>query len=107
MTRVVDMNITLVYVIDQSLGMSKGKIAAQVSHAAMMLGDQIDTLGRALVLKASHEQFNQLRDILHNTQTMIYVQDAGLTQVPTGTMTCIAFIQTPKNTELTSEMKLL
>ena len=101
--RTVDLTTTFVYVIDSSLGMSKGKIAAQVSHVAMSLADMYKCHGRAIVLKASHERFAELASM--NFATCI--RDTGLTQVPPGTMTCLGFKQTDENKALVSDLKLL
>ena len=101
--REVDLTTTFIYIIDSSLGMSKGKIAAQVSHVAMSLADIYDCHGRAIVLKASHERFTDLA----NMDFVTCIRDAGLTQVPPGTITCIGFKQTEENKPLVSDLKLL
>ena len=101
--REVDLSTTFVYVVDSSLGMSKGKIAAQVSHVAMSLADNYNCHGRAIVLKASHERFVELAKL----DFISCIRDAGLTQVPPGTMTCLGFKQTEENKTLVSDLKLL
>ena len=101
--RPVDLTTTFVYVIDSSLGMSKGKVAAQVSHVAMQLADRCGCLGRAIVLKASHERCVELS----NMDFVTYIRDGGLTQVAPGTMTCLGFVQTEENKSLVSDLKLL
>ena len=103
MARLVDLDKTFVYIIDNSLGMSKGKIAAQVSHVAMYLADRYGNLGRAIVLKADHDIFMQLiQDI-----DCVCIHDAGLTQVPPGTLTCIGFLETSDTHEKTKNLKLV
>jgi PTH2 family peptidyl-tRNA hydrolase len=95
MTRPTDLTTTFVYIIDESLKMSKGKIAAQVSHCAMLLADKYDCLGRAIILKMDYIRFNSLKYYAeHHPEEMVYIKDAGLTEVPPGTVTCIAFKQT-------------
>jgi peptidyl-tRNA hydrolase len=101
--REVDLSVTYIYIIDDSLGLSKGKIAAQVSHVAMELADENRVLGRAFVLKADHETFMKL----FKYPNVKYVLDAGLTEVPKNTMTCIGFKQTPFMKQLTDKLKLV
>jgi peptidyl-tRNA hydrolase len=102
--RTVDLSITFIYVIDESLGMSKGKIAAQVSHVAMMLADEYKVLGRAIILKADHNTFMSIYMQILNT---FCIFDAGLTEVPAGTFTCFGFKQTDSTKQFTKDLKLL
>lgn len=103
--RQVDLTITFVYIIDESLGMSKGKIAAQVSHVAMLLADRYKVLGRAIVLKANHETFvNIFLNTMPFNESII---DAGLTEVPSGTRTCIGFKQEDYTKQFTEVLKLV
>jgi peptidyl-tRNA hydrolase len=101
--RKVDLSITFVYIIDESLGMSKGKIAAQVSHVAMELADEYKILGRVIVLKADHKTFMSL----FRYPNVKYVLDAGLTEVPKDTLTCIGFKQTDFTHQLTKNLRLV
>ena len=101
--RKVDLSITFVYVIDESLGMSKGKIAAQVSHVAMELADEYKVLGRAIVLKADHNTIMKM----FKYPNVKYVLDAGLTEVPKDTLTCIGFRQTDFMRNMTKDLKLV
>ena len=103
MSRTINLDETFVYVIDNSLGMSKGKIAAQVSHVAMYIADKYGSLGRAIVLKADHDTFTQLAQDIDCE----CVRDAWLTQVPPGTLTCIGFRETKENREIRKKLKLL
>src|SRR5271157_2863119 len=98
--RKVDLNITYVYIIDDSLGLSKGKIAAQVSHVAMELADEYEELGRAIVLKADHDTIMRL----FKYPDVKYICDAGLNEVPAGTLTCIGFKQTPFMKKFTDKL---
>jgi len=120
---IVDLSRTYVYIINDDLGMSKGKIAAQVSHVAMQMGaywgdynsDEGETnviVGRALVLKAPE---SYLRNIVENAnkgthlivgQPVFYIEDAGLTQVPAGSLTCIGFVEDETTKKLTKNLKL-
>ena len=99
----VDLNKTFIYVVDSSLGLSKGKIAAQVSHVAMLLSDCGKVLGRAIVLKAPHDYF----EVLCGQPEAVYIRDAGLTEVPEGTITCVGFIKNESNQKLFKDLKSL
>jgi peptidyl-tRNA hydrolase len=103
--REVDLTVTFVYVIDESLGMSKGKIAAQVSHVAMQLADRYKVLGRAIVLKADHDTFVNI--FLNTMPFNECIIDAGLTEVPSGTRTCIGFKQDDYTKQFTKDLRLV
>ena len=105
--RSVDLTTTFVYIIDGSLGMSKGKIAAQVSHCAMLLADKYDCLGRAIVLKMDHTQFGDFMLADKFPSEVVYIKDAGLTEVPPGTITCYGFKQTYFYKRYTKDLKLV
>jgi len=104
MTRLVDLSVTFVYVVDDSLGMSRGKIAAQVSHVAMLLADDYEFVGRAIVLKADHITFMMLWSRITCKR---FIVDAGLTEVPAGSLTCIGFRQTDETRKLTKDLRLV
>ena len=87
------------YIINNDLKMSKGKIASQVSHVAMMLGVKYGEIGRAIVLKASEKLLNELACNIN----VVFVKDAGLTEVPAGSLTCVGF----KSIEYTDVAKLI
>ena len=99
----IDLKVTYVYIIDESLKMSKGKIAAQVSHVAMQLAGVYHVIGRAIVLKADHKTIMQL----FKYPNVKYIIDAGLTEVPEGSLTCIGFKQTPFMEHFTKKLKLV
>ena len=103
-TRPVDLSITYVYVIDESLQMSKGKIAAQVSHIAMLLADEYKFLGRAIILKAPHSTIMNMITHISEVQSIC---DAGLNEVPPNTLTCIGFKQTDYTKQWTKDLKLV
>jgi peptidyl-tRNA hydrolase len=102
--RKVDLSMTFVYVIDESLGMSKGKIAAQVSHVAMELADEYNILGRAIVLKADHKNFMKL---FTHVPRVKYILDAGLTEVPPDTLTCVGFKESEYTHFMTKNLRLV
>jgi len=99
----VDLSITYVYVINSDLKMSRGKIAAQVSHVAMMLAEYGLPIGRAIVLKATGEI---LREFIKRPEVK-YIMDAGLTEVPEGSLTCVGFIQNSELRKITGKLRLV
>lgn len=89
--RKVDLTKTFYYIINDDLKMSKGKIAAQVSHVAMLLADRHGVLGRAIILKGSQSLLENL--IRGYPDEVEYIFDAGLTEVPKGSLTCVGFMK--------------
>jgi len=83
--------------------MSKGKIASQVSHVAFLLSDFKKPIGRSIVLKADLKTLLSFLDY----PEVRYIHDAGLTEVPEGSLTCIGFIQTPFMKKFTKNLKLV
>jgi PTH2 family peptidyl-tRNA hydrolase len=95
--------VKLVLVVRTDLGMGRGKIAAQVAHAAVgaalanrsRRGDFAAWLGDGqpkVVLKVGSE--DELRDVIGKAAAaglpVEVVQDAGRTQLAPGTLTCCA-----------------
>jgi PTH2 family peptidyl-tRNA hydrolase len=96
------MAVKLVAVVRTDLGMGRGKIAAQVAHAAVAA--TLGSLGGAdfaawlregqpkVVLKVT--TVDQLQDVVRRAQAaglpVELVSDAGRTQVAPGTLTCCA-----------------
>ena len=90
-------------VVRTDLGLSKGKMAAQVSHAAVncaLKSKKSDSSNftnwvsegqKKVVLKANGE--SKLRKLQQHAREMglisSLITDAGLTEVPPGTVTCI------------------
>jgi peptidyl-tRNA hydrolase len=108
MRGIVDLSITYVYIIDSGLGMRKGKISSQVSHVAMKLARKYSVLGKAIILKAQSEDFKKFIDMIdHGEIDGEYIEDAGLTEVAPGTITCLGFRATDETKELTKDLKLL
>ena len=99
----VDLGITYVYVVNSDLRMSKGKIAAQVSHVAMMLVEYGLPIGRAIVLKGEEKL---LRELVRKPEVK-YVKDAGLTEVPEGSLTCVGFVQNSELRKITGKLRLV
>lgn len=95
------MNYKMYVIVNQDVKMSKAKMAAQVGHAVGVyyyygmgqkeVREKIDGWHKdeitKIVLKASEEE---LKEIMKNKK--IYtcpIHDAGHTQIPSGTLTCV------------------
>ena len=97
------MNYKLVIVVRTDLGISKGKMAAQVAHAAVNCSlkskksDSPSFKGwyndgqKKVVVKGTNESL--LRQLQQHARdigiTSSLISDAGLTEVPPGTVTCL------------------
>ena len=107
----------------QDLRMGTGKIASQVGHAAV-LGVEESRKSNKLWLKNWFEEgqpkivvkvndLEELLEVLKDAEDLrvpvIVVQDRGLTQIPSGTLTCICLGPAPSDIidKVTSELKLL
>jgi len=91
------------YLVNSDLKMSKGKVAAQVSHVAMMIGEKYNEVGRAVVLKADQkilEEFIQKENVF-------FIRDAGLTEVPKDSLTCVGFKDSDELKKFVNGLKLL
>lgn len=97
------MEYKLVVVVRTDLGISKGKMAAQVAHAAVncaLKSRKSDSFNfkkwfdegqKKVVVKGQNE--STLRDLQQHAREIglvsSLVTDAGLTEVPAGTVTCL------------------
>jgi len=115
--------VKLVLVVNQELKMGKGKIAAQVGHASvsatMKAGDRSSQLLEAwlrsgqkkVCLKIeSAEKLLQLKSEAERTEIQtVQINDAGKTQIPSGSLTVVAFGPDfeDKLEQLTGHLKLL
>ncbi len=108
-----------VIVIDTSLGMSKGKLAAQACHASVnaykkapeKVQEAWDRSGsKKIVLEKGEVDFAELMQKAERLNIPRYeVCDAGLTELEPGTVTALGLgpEKTSKVDKVTSEMKLL
>lgn len=109
-----------VIVVRTDLGMSSGKIAAQVAHASIQAWNNASERVRKgwenegskkVVLAVTSEK--QLLEIYERCRKMklaaALIKDAGLTEVPPGTVTCVAVGPAPEATldEVTGRLPLL
>jgi peptidyl-tRNA hydrolase, PTH2 family len=105
------------------LKMGKGKLAAQVAHAALASaeeamrrsGDWYDEWklqGQAKVVVKGNDEA-QLQELLRKARSMglpsALIQDQGLTQLEPGTVTCLAIGPAPSSMvdKITGDLKLL
>ena len=85
----------LVYVVNPRCPMSSGKVIAQVAHAAVLAGDELPDWNASEARAACPEQavFDELCD---RDDLAARVVDAGLTEVPPGTVTVVALRPGPR-----------
>jgi PTH2 family peptidyl-tRNA hydrolase len=108
-----------VILVRKDLKLSKGKLSAQCSHAsveAVLRSDKekIETwrkFSKKVILKVNDEQellkFKKLADKKKLTNALI--RDAGLTEIPYGTITCLAIgpDKEEKINKITGKLKML
>ena len=109
-----------VIVVNESLKLPKGKLAAQVAHAAVAAFLEADEQARQhwiekgmpkVVLKSESEaDLLKLQDLARRRNIPAQlIRDAGKTVIPAGTMTCLGLgpASADEIDELTRELKLL
>ncbi|HEY9398800.1 MAG TPA: peptidyl-tRNA hydrolase Pth2 [Nitrososphaeraceae archaeon] len=112
-----------VIVVRKDLRMGIGKIASQVGHAAVLGVERSRKLNKSWLRNWLNEgqpkivvRVNSLDELLQVQSDaeklmipLVIIQDRGLTQIPTGTVTCIGIGPAPSDIidEVTSELKLL
>lgn len=112
-----------VIVVRKDLRMGTGKLAAQVGHAAVLGVEESRKLNKSWLRSWFNEgqpkivvKVNSLEELLQVQRDAeelripsVMVQDRGLTQIPTGTLTCIGIGPAPSDIidKVTSELKLL
>jgi PTH2 family peptidyl-tRNA hydrolase len=118
-----NMDFKQVIIVRRDLKMGTGKLAAQVAHAAVMGGERVRALrkewfnswfraGQAKVV-VKVNSIEELMNVKMRAQEMnlpvVQVQDSGLTQIPSGTITCIGIGPAPSELidKVTFELKLL
>jgi peptidyl-tRNA hydrolase, PTH2 family len=121
--QVSDMEFKQVIIVRRDVNMGTGKIAAQVAHAAVMGAEKVKTLRREwfnswfaagqakVVVKVKNVE--ELMDVKRRAEELylpvVQVQDSGLTQIPSGTTTCIGIGPAPSELidKVTFDLKLL
>ncbi len=118
-----DSELKMVIVVRDDLGLSTGKLAAQVAHAAVSCALRAKTRANKLFLRWLNEgqkkvvlrvrsigELEALEQKARKTKFVVEkITDAGLTEIPPGTVTCIG-IGPGKEREIdriTGELKLV
>jgi PTH2 family peptidyl-tRNA hydrolase len=121
--QVSDMDFKQVIIVRRDLNMGTGKIAAQVAHAAVMGAEKVKAsrrewfnswfaAGQAKVV-VKVKNIGELMDVRMRAEELnlpvVQVKDSGLTQIPSGTITCIGIGPAPSELidKVTFELKLL
>ncbi|MFL6483002.1 MAG: peptidyl-tRNA hydrolase Pth2 [Nitrososphaera sp.] len=122
-TQITDMEFKQVIIVRRDISMGTGKIAAQVAHAAVMGAERVKAFrqewfnswfnkGQAkVVVKVKNiEELMTVRERAEELNLpVVQVRDSGLTQIPSGTITCIGIGPAPSELidRVTLELKLL
>ena len=109
-------------VIDSSLSMGKGKAVAQACHGMSEVTEYMIThhydewkeyqsqMHRKITLKADRDSFmalyNKYGRSKYSNLWCVSVIDAGLTQVPSGSITCLVFRPTNERPDDLARLKL-
>lgn len=121
--QVSDMDFKQVIIVRRDINMGTGKIAAQVAHAAVMGAEKVKTsrrewfkawfaAGQAKVV-VKVKNIEELMAVRNRAEELylpvVQVQDSGLTQIPSGTITCVGIGPAPSNLidKVTFDLKLL
>ena len=117
------MDFKQVIIVRRDLNMGTGKIAAQVAHAAVMGAEKVKAsrrewfnswfgAGQAKVV-VKVKSIEALMDVRLRAEKLnlpvVQVHDSGLTQIPSGTITCVGIGPAPSELidKVTFELKLL
>jgi peptidyl-tRNA hydrolase, PTH2 family len=121
--QVTDMDFKQVIIVRRDVNMGTGKIAAQVAHAAVMGAEKVKAsrrewfnswlaAGQAKVV-VKVKNIEELMDVRMRAEELnlpvVQVHDSGLTQIPSGTITCIGIGPAPSELidKVTFKLKLL
>lgn len=105
-------------IIRKDLNLKKGKLASQVAHAAIMslnkseYKEEWENEGQKKIVlwcKDLEELFSLYQKAIVENLPCAIVEDAGLTEVPKGTKTCIGIGPAPeeKINKITANLKLV
>ena len=121
--QVSDMDFKQVIIVRRDVNMGTGKIAAQVAHAAVMGAEKVKASRREwfnswfgasqakVVVKV--KSIEELMDVRMRAEELnlpvVQVRDSGLTQISSGTITCVGIGPAPSELidKVTFELKLL
>jgi PTH2 family peptidyl-tRNA hydrolase len=121
--QVLDMDFKQVIIVRRDINMGTGKIAAQVAHAAVMGAEMVKAsrrnwfsswfaAGQAKVV-VKVKNIEELMEVRKQAEELflpvVQVQDSGLTQIPSGTITCVGIGPAPSELvdKVTLGLKLL
>ncbi len=122
-TQIRDMEFKQVIIVRRDISMGTGKVAAQVAHAAVMGAEKVKVFRREwfnlwfdrgqakVVVKVKN--IEELMTVKERAEELnlpvVQVRDSGLTQIPSGTITCIGIGPAPSDLidKVTVELKLL
>jgi|RhiMethySRZTD1v2_1073278.scaffolds.fasta_scaffold3457081_1 PTH2 family peptidyl-tRNA hydrolase len=121
--QVLDMDFKQVIIVRRDVNMGTGKIAAQVAHAAVMGAEKVKAsrrnwfsswfgAGQAKVV-VKVKNIEELMEVRKQAEELflpvVQVQDSGLTQIPSGTITCVGIGPAPSELvdKVTLGLKLL
>ena len=121
--QVLDMDFKQVIIVRRDVNMGTGKIAAQVAHAAVMGAEKAKAsrrnwfsswfaAGQAKVV-VKVKNIEELMEVRKQAEELflpvVQVQDSGLTQIPSGTITCVGIGPAPSELvdKVTLGLKLL
>jgi PTH2 family peptidyl-tRNA hydrolase len=121
--QVLDLDFKQVIIVRRDVNMGTGKIAAQVAHAAVMGAEKVKAsrrewfnswfaAGQAKVV-VKVKSIEELMDVRMRAEELnlpvVQVHDSGLTQIPSGTITCVGIGPAPSELidKVTFELKLL
>jgi len=117
------MDFKQVIIVRRDVNMGTGKIAAQVAHAAVMGAEKVKAsrrnwfsswfgAGQAKVV-VKVKNIEELMEVRKQAEELflpvVQVQDSGLTQIPSGTITCVGIGPAPSELvdKVTLGLKLL
>ena len=107
-----------VIIVRKDLNLKKGKLSTQVAHAAILASkksnfkEDWEKEGQKKVVlwcRNSEELLNLFQKAISEKLPAAIVEDAGLTQIPKGTKTCIGIGPAPeeKIDKITRDLKLV
>lgn len=112
------MELKQVIVVRKDLKLSKGKLAAQVAHASLSAAEKskwkrewMEGLQKKSVLKC--KDLDELLEIYEDAKKVglsaEIIRDAGRTEIPAGTVTCVGIGPAPEDEmdKVTGRLKLL
>ena len=112
------MELKQVIVVRKDVDMGRGKLAAQVAHASVESADKsewkkdwVKNMQKKSVLKC--EGLKELMNVFQSAKdaglATSLIRDAGRTQIPEGTVTCVGIGPAPEKdiAAITGELKLL